>query len=201
MGCIIHILFLLSAEFRRAAYYRAFAVYIIYINDLADVFGPGLTVKLFADDVKICINIDDINSFELLQDGLNALSRWASEWQLNVSINNCTTLHLGRNNAMRDYAIDGVTLPNVRIIRDLGVIVDSKLSFSAHFAHITAKAHQRAGLIGRCFNSPRTHTFFFRAFKVYVRPIVEYCSPVWSPLEALCVGRFYYFISAIASSS
>jgi hypothetical protein len=98
------------------------------------VFGPGLTVKLFADDVKICINIDDINSFELLQDGLNALSRWASEWQLNVSINNCTTLHLGRNNAMRDYAIDGVTLPNVRITRDLGVIVDNALFFP-HILH------------------------------------------------------------------
>ena len=50
------------------------------------------------------------------------------------------------NNAVHDYTIDGVTSPNVRIIRDLGVIVESKLSFSAHFAHITAKAHQRTGL-------------------------------------------------------
>ena len=71
------------------------------------MFGPGLTVKLFADDVKIYINIGDIDSFVLLQDGLNALSRWASEWKLKVSINKCTTLHLGRNSAMHDDAIDG----------------------------------------------------------------------------------------------
>jgi len=44
-------------------------------------------------------------------------------------------------------------LTSVITIRDLGIIVDSKLSFSAHFAHITAKAHQRAGLISRCFKS------------------------------------------------
>ena len=156
-------------------------LFIIYIIDLADVLGRGLTVELFADDVKIYVNIGDINSFVLLQDGLNALSKWASEWQLKVSINKCTTLHLGRNNAMHDYAIDGVTLPNVRIIRDLGVIVNSKLSFSAHFAAITAKAHQWAGLISRCFKSRDPH-ILFRAFKVYVRPIVEYCSPVWSPV-------------------
>jgi prepilin signal peptidase PulO-like enzyme (type II secretory pathway) len=84
-------------------------LFTIYIHDLADVFGPSLTVKLFADDVKIYINVGDIISFVLLQDGLKALSRWASEWQLKVSLNKCTTSHLGRNNAMHDYAIDGVT--------------------------------------------------------------------------------------------
>ena len=52
-------------------------------------------VSLFADDVEIYINIGDINSFELLHDGLNAFSRWASGWQLKVSINKCATLHLG----------------------------------------------------------------------------------------------------------
>ena len=50
-------------------------LFIIYINDLADVFGPSLTVKLFADDVNMYINIGDIISFVLLQDGLNTLSR------------------------------------------------------------------------------------------------------------------------------
>jgi hypothetical protein len=84
---------------------------------------------------------------------------------------------------MHDYAIDGVTLPNVRIMRDLGVIVDNKLSFSAHLAHITAKAHRRAGLISRSFKSRDPH-ILFHAFKVYVRRlIVEWCSSVWSPVS------------------
>jgi len=82
---------------------------------------------------------------------------------------------------MYDYAIDGVTLPNVRETRDLGVMVDSKLCFSAHLAQISAKAHQRAGLIIRCFKSRDPH-ILFRAFTVYVRPILEYCSPIWSPV-------------------
>ena len=156
-------------------------LFLIYINDLVDVFGSGLTVKLFADDVKIYTIIGDIISFEMLQTGLDALSGWSSKWQLKVSINKCTTLHIGRNNAMHEYAIDGVVLPNVRVVKDLGVLVDSKLSFSAHIAQTTTKAHQRASLIIRCFKSRDAH-LLFRAFSVYVRPIVEYCSPVWSPV-------------------
>lgn len=156
-------------------------LFLIYINDIVDVIGPNLTVKLFADDVKIYVSITDIISADLLQDGLSAISSWATEWQLKISISKCVALHLGRNNPMHNYVIDDVILPNVREARDLGVIVDSKLCFSAHFAHITAKAHQRAGLIMRCFKSRDPH-LRFRAFCVYVRPLLEYCSSVWCPV-------------------
>jgi len=156
-------------------------LFLIYINDIADLFGTDLTVKLFADDVKMYVNISDINNVNLLQEGLFSLSRWARNWQLNISIKKCAVLHLGRNNLLYDYAIDGSALPSVREIRDLGVKVDNRLCFSAHYAEIAAKAHQRAGLIIRCFKSRDPH-ILFRAFTVYVRPIIEYCSPVWSPV-------------------
>jgi hypothetical protein len=156
-------------------------LFLIYINDFADLFGTDLTVKLFADDVKMYVNISDVNNVNLLQEGLSSLSQWASDWQLNISITKCAVLHLGRHNLLYDYAIDGCPLPSVREIRDLGVKVDSRLCFSAHYAEIAAKAHQRAGLITRCFKSRDPH-LLFRAFTVYVRPIIEYCSPVWSPV-------------------
>ena len=156
-------------------------LFLIYINDLVDVIGPNLTAKLFADDVKIYVNVSEIDGVDLLQGGLTAISRWASKWQLKIAISKCVALHLGRHNLQQDYAIGGVSLPNVREVRDLGVTVDSKLSFSAHLAQISAKAHQRAGLIARCFKSRDPH-LSFRAFVVYVRPLLEYCSPVWSPV-------------------
>jgi len=57
---------------------------------------------------------------------------------------------------------------------------DNELSLSAHYSPIVCKAHQRACLIPRCFKS-RDPVIIFRAFTVYVRPLLEYCSPVWSP--------------------
>ena len=65
-------------------------------------------------------------------------------------------------------------------VRDLGVVVDSHLCFSEHIANIVRKAHQRANLIHRCFTS-KNPDLLVKAFKVHVRPILEFNSPVWSP--------------------
>jgi len=61
---------------------------------------------------------------------------------------------------------------------DLGVIVDNRLNFSTHISNNCCKAHKRANLIIRCFHS-KTVSSLITAFKVYVRPILEYCSVVW----------------------
>ena len=63
---------------------------------------------------------------------------------------------------------------------DLGVIIDSKLRFKEQINSLVTKAHQRACLIMRCFKS-REPLLLFRAFCVYVRPLIAYCVPVWSP--------------------
>jgi len=59
--------------------------------------------------------------------------------------------------------------------------VDSHLRFSEHITKIVRKAHQRANLIHRCFTCKDCTAMLVKAFKVYVRPILEYNSPVWSP--------------------
>jgi len=52
-------------------------LFLIFINDIVDIFGFGLTVKLFADDVKIYAIINDVNDSVLLQEGLDALYAWS----------------------------------------------------------------------------------------------------------------------------
>ena len=45
---------------------------------------------------------------------------------------------------------------------------------------LSRRAHGRAGLIIKCFES-RNIVSLVTAFNVYVRPILEYCSVVWNP--------------------
>jgi len=78
------------------------------------------------------------------------------------------------------YNINDIILPTVDSIRDLGITVCKNLKFNKHVDNIVARAHQRASLILRCFKS-RDTTTLCRAFVVYVRPLVEYCSQIWSP--------------------
>jgi len=77
------------------------------------------------------------------------------------------------------YTIGGVQLPVKTETSDLGVIVDSKLRFDKHIASIVNKAHGRAALIKRCFRS-KDFILLFRAFTVFIRPMLEYCSSVWN---------------------
>jgi len=155
-------------------------LFLVFINDLCDIFGPGIKIKLFADDAKIYMSINNIIDHEVLQQGLNALSRWAEIWQLQVSVPKCSVLHLGNRNSCMSYDLNSTLLPDVKSIVDLGVTIDSNLRYKLHINNIVTKAHQRACLIMRCFKS-RDPTLLFKAFCVYVRPLVEYCVPVWSP--------------------
>jgi len=74
-------------------------------------------------------------------------------------------------------SVRGVALPIVQSQRDLGVIVSGDLSPSLHINDIVVKAHRRANLILRAFES-RDVCLLLRAFLVYVRPLVEYNSVI-----------------------
>jgi len=76
--------------------------------------------------------------------------------------------------------MQNVFLLNVNVVRDLGINVTNYLSPSDHICEITAKAHKRALFIHRCFVSRNTD-LLVRAFKVYIRTLLEYNSVIWSP--------------------
>ena len=64
--------------------------------------------------------------------------------------------------------------------KDLGVHFDSDFTFSTHIQNIISKANSRVGIIKRTFTSLKAKNFNL-LFKSLARPILEYCSPIWSP--------------------
>ena len=57
----------------------------VYINELAIILNRyGIKVKLFADDVKLYLQIvNDVHVVQL-QQAVDALVTWAKEWQLSI---------------------------------------------------------------------------------------------------------------------
>jgi len=72
--------------------------------------------------------------------------------------------------------------------RDLGVIIDKKLNFNSHVSAVAQKAHVRASLILRTFKT-RDPIFLTQAFIIYVRPLLEYCTSVWSPCSVSNINK------------
>ena len=114
------------------------------------------------------------------QSQLDVIYFWSSTWQLNISYSKCNILPIGPHQTNNTFHIDNIDISIVEHSIDLGNTIDSKLSFHQHINNIVCKANQRESLILRCFLS-RSPPNLVRAFKVYVRPLIEYASTTWSP--------------------
>jgi len=82
------------------------------------------------------------------------------------------------------YKIKNTILPSVDSVKDLGVMVDHHLKFDIHISLAVRKAMLQSRLILKCFSSRNKdilRDILLKAYITYVRPILEYCSPVWSP--------------------
>jgi len=71
-------------------------------------------------------------------------------------------------------------------VRDLGVIVDSKLSFSDHITEKVNKAYSILGIIKRNFQHVDKGAFVL-LYKALVRSHLEYSNTVWSPYKQYLV--------------
>jgi len=98
-----------------------------------------------------------------------------------VSVDKCCVLNIGRSSLLgHNVSIAGHKLPTLLSCRDLGVTISHDLKPAEYIGQMVAKAHQRANIILRSFLS-RDVGSFVRAFVVYVLPMVEYNSVIWSP--------------------
>ena len=78
--------------------------------------------------------------------------------------------------------VNEIPLIRVNDILDLGVRFTHNLSFSPHIKEVCNKARRKASIILNCFKS-KNKTILFKAFATFVRPLLDYCSNVWSPFR------------------
>jgi hypothetical protein len=159
-------------------------LFVLFINDIVQLFNDNnsnCVCKLYADDLKLYSVLECNADASALQEKLNAVFDWSSKWQLGISYTKCNVMYVSNlSNCKADMFLNGNLLPVVDSVRDLGIIVDTQLTFASHIDQVVARAFTRANLIHKCFISRDTETLR-RAFIVYVRPLLEYASCVWSP--------------------
>jgi len=78
------------------------------------------------------------------------------------------------------HCISGIELDWSTSTRGLGITIDNNLKFEQHISKMVHNASVRANLIIRSFVS-RDPAILVKAFITYVRLLLEYCTPVWSP--------------------
>lgn len=157
-------------------------LFILFIDDISDIClgRPTVSHKLFADDLKLYTTIMSDSDRATIQDALDRLQQWCSDWQLRINVDKCHVLHVGKQNSNYCYFLCGHQIAAADVVSDLGVAIDPLLTFDVHINNIIGKAYSRIGVLFRGFAS-RSLAILKQAYVTFVRPILEYASNVWSP--------------------
>ena len=135
-----------------------------------------------------------------MQDELNfelsKISLWLKVNKLSLNIGKTYFMVFTNKNKRLDelnILIDGNKIEEVRKTKFLGVIIDNKLSWKDHVAHVVGKVSRGLGMIIKarnCLNKKGLITLDY----LFVYPYISYCNHIWgniyqSNLRQLCVTQ------------
>ena len=159
-------------------------LFALFVNDFPSQIQNRCL--MFADDIKLYSEITNHSDTVCLQNDLTKLHDWSRTWHLKLNPGKCKSfcITLRRNPIIKHYVIGNTRLENVETIRDLGVILDRKLTFSHHIDTMVSKANKIMGIIMRSMQTGhKLGTFNWKsiltAYYGNVRAILEYCCVIW----------------------
>ena len=118
-------------------------LFCIHINDLPDVLRFS-DPYLFADDLKILsIGYSDTE----LQEDINAVQNWVATNKMELAVDKCAILNI--RGPEKDFELLNQNLNSLQAVKDLGINVSKKLTWSAHINARLNKANRVLYLIRR----------------------------------------------------
>ena len=139
-------------------------LFVIFINELPEKIVNKC--MLYADDTKIIAKVGDTHSEQSLQRDLTTVSEWTKNWLLQLNVNKCKVMHLGKRednkNVNPKYYLENTSKNEKKILcltefeRDLGVYFSSDLSCYSHVQVVKARAMRILGQLKNTFESRET---------------------------------------------
>ena len=170
-----------------------------YIADIPEHMQSNCI--MYPDDVKIHHRIQCTADVNKLQADLNHLLHcsggdgsglpvhWSNVWKLKLNPAKCMSISFTIRTLpiLSSYILDGHVLERCDRIRDLGVLLNSKLTFACHVDATMSKANRMLGLLIRSMQMAHRHkgrNFDYKAvmcaFNAHVRSVIQYASVIWS---------------------
>ncbi|WP_255576948.1 hypothetical protein, partial [Enterobacter cloacae complex sp. 2DZ2F20B] len=156
-------------------------LFIIYFNDALLEFKCPIFV--YADDLKVAKTITTLDDCYSLQNDLNNFIIWCHNNKQNINVAKCKVITFSRSpdTTQYKYELNDTEIDRVFQIKDLGVVVDSKLSFIPHFQHICDHANRMLGFIIRNTVGFTNVDSLLVLYYSFIRSKLEYSSVVWDP--------------------
>jgi hypothetical protein len=120
-----------------------------------------------------------------LETYLNRLELWLRDWRIAINVSKCTAVLFAKTTRCiqipRPVQIFGEPIQWVDTARYLGVTLDTRLTWSAHFNQVVRKAAQRLGVLVLLLNrkSGLSIKNGVLLYKQLIRPMMDYACPIW----------------------
>ena len=165
-------------------------LFCIYINDVNQYLQDDICYLLYADDLQIYTQATAGN----IQEAITKLSlaahnihNWAKAVSLRLSPDKTKAIYFGtsyfvdqldRQNLPGVMISEGVTVPFVKEIKSLGVILDNRLNWKAHITSIGKKVNRVLYTL-RFVRQCTTETLRIKLVQALVVPHLDFCSVVY----------------------
>ena len=159
----------------------------IYTDDLPSV-PKTCTLESYVDDSKVFISfpLTDLDScLSSVKEDLLRVANWCCQNRLLINPDKTKMLLLGTRQLLKQLStyptLDflGETISPVQCARDLGLIIDSNLSFNDHVQHLSSSCIAKLSQVNRARHAFNKETLLV-IINALVMSRIDYCSAVWS---------------------
>ena len=127
-------------------------LFLVYVNDAADVLPPGAVPATYANDMRLYVLIPSVNhtatSCNTLQTGMDALAEWGTTWRIQFEPSKSQTMTITHHRhqwPIPAASFGGLNVDETATIKLLGVVFDKSMSFRNHLRSVAMRAAQRLG--------------------------------------------------------
>jgi len=125
-------------------------LFLVAINDIFSEIQKPVRYTLFADDCNIyCSGTDSRSTVAHLQNSINSLTRWSSKsgFKFSASKTQCIIFNKKKNNLLHHIYINNIPTTYTDNIRILGMIFDSKFSWTPHLKRLKINCNTKMKII------------------------------------------------------
>ena len=145
----------------------------IYINDLPTQLESSCAI--FADDATVhAASFDSKLSCARISADLDVAAEWADSWGMLFSAEKSEHLHIGKATGQQ-VTMRGVPIPEVKHHCHLGLVMNSKLSWTEHIKDVHGTCSRMIGVL-RPLRRRLQGTTVKAIFISAIRPRMEYAS-------------------------
>ena len=167
-------------------------LFLVYVNDLCfSNFSSNSSLVLYADDITLYKPLSHSSDLADFQADINTIHSWFVSNHLSANASKTKAMVIStKKNPYSDMQLylDNQVIERVSSAKFLGILISDSLSWSLYIDHICKKARRIIGFIHRAFSSAPicTRRILYLAI---VRPILEYGSVTWHPLNTTLTNR------------